>query len=57
MFEWAAESQIAFDQLKEFLATLHLLKQPEMGYPLIVYLAVGEESISLVLVREDGKEQ
>lgn len=57
MFEWTAECQISFEQLKEFLASLPLLKQPEMGYQLIVYLAVCEESISSVLVREDGKDQ
>lgn len=34
-----------------------MLNQPIMGQPLIVYLAVGEESISAVLVREDGREQ
>lgn len=57
MFQWTAECQVAFKQLKEFLATLPLLKQPEMGYPVIVYLVVGDESISSVLVREDRKEQ
>lgn len=36
MFQWTAECQVAFKQLKEFLATLPLLKHPEMGYPVIV---------------------
>lgn len=56
-FEWGAECQHAFEQLKEFMASLPLLKQPEMGYPLFVYLAVEEESVSTVLIREDGKDQ
>lgn len=33
------------------------MKQPEMGYPLFFYSAVGEESISVVLVREDWNDQ
>lgn len=56
-FEWTLECQTAFEQLKEFLATLPLLKQPNAGQPLIVYLAAGEESISAVLVRKEGTEQ
>lgn len=51
------ECQLTFEQLKEFLASLPLLKQPKMGYPVFVYLAMGEESTSAVLVREDGKDQ
>lgn len=34
-----------------------LLKQPVTGYPLVVYLAVGEGSISAILVREKENEQ
>lgn len=56
-FEWGVECQQAFEQMKEFLASLLLLKQPRMRYPLFIYLSVGDESISAVLVREDGKDQ
>lgn len=43
--------------MKEFLASLSLLKQPELGCPLFVYLSIREASISAVKVREDGKSQ
>lgn len=56
-FEWGKECQQAFEQLKEFLASLSLLKQPELGCPMFVYLSIGEASISAVKVREDGKSQ
>lgn len=56
-FEWGKECQQAFEQLKEFLASLSLLKQPELGCPLFVYLSIREASISAVKVREDGKSQ
>lgn len=56
-FEWTMECQLTFEQLKEFLASMPLLKQPKMGYPVFVYLAMGEESTSALLVREDGKDQ
>lgn len=56
-FDCGAVCQQEFEQLKEFLASLPLLKQPEMGYPLFDYMSMGEESISAVAVREDGKDQ
>lgn len=52
-FEWTSDCQSAFEQLKELLSTLPLLKQPVAGQPLFVYLAVRDESLSSVLVRKE----
>ncbi|XP_071911808.1 uncharacterized protein [Coffea arabica] len=56
-FEWTPECQQAFDQLKAHIARLPSLTSPAYGETLFIYLAVGEEAISAVLVREEGKVQ
>lgn len=43
-FEWTLTCQRAFEELKGFLATLPLLKQPIAGQPLVVYLSPQETS-------------
>lgn len=48
--EWTESCQNAFEQLKQFLLTLQMLKQPEENQPLVVYLAVMEESVNAVLI-------
>lgn len=55
--EWTESCQNAFEQLKEFLLTLPMLKQPEENQPLVVYLAVRVESVSAVLIREEKDKQ
>ncbi|CDO99984.1 unnamed protein product [Coffea canephora] len=56
-FEWTPECQRAFDDLKTHIARLPALTSPAQGEVLFIYLAVGEEAISAVLVREEGKIQ
>ena len=56
-FEWMNESQVAFDELKNYMAEPPLLLNPVDDETLYVYLAVSEQALSAVLVREDGKVQ
>ncbi|GKU98669.1 hypothetical protein SLEP1_g11642 [Rubroshorea leprosula] len=56
-FEWDLECQAAFDELKSYLSSLHLLTKAIDGEILCLYLRISDESISFVLVREKGKRQ
>ncbi|XP_074267479.1 uncharacterized protein LOC141590844 [Silene latifolia] len=56
-FEWTAEHEKAFRELKHYLSTPPFLSKPEHGKPLFLYLAVTEVAVSAVLVREQNKEQ
>ncbi|KAK3021959.1 hypothetical protein RJ639_045654 [Escallonia herrerae] len=56
-FEWTAECQTSFDELKEYLASPPLLSKPVMGEDLFLYLAVAESAVSAVLVREQDGQQ
>ncbi|XP_071916252.1 uncharacterized protein [Coffea arabica] len=56
-FEWTPECQQAFDELKAHIVRLPVLTSPAQGEILFIYLTVGEEAISAVLVREEGKIQ
>ncbi|CAA0815055.1 Unknown protein, partial [Striga hermonthica] len=56
-FEWTSQAQQAFERLKEFLAELPLLTKPEPDDTLVVYLSVGHEAISSVLIKEDHGQQ
>ncbi|XP_074290383.1 uncharacterized protein LOC141617106 [Silene latifolia] len=56
-FEWTADHEQAFKELKHYLSTPPLLSKPEQGEPLYLYLAVTEVAVSEVLVREQDKEQ
>ncbi|XP_027183804.1 uncharacterized protein LOC113782091 [Coffea eugenioides] len=56
-FEWTPECQQAFDELKAHITQLPSLTSPAQGEALFIYLAVGEEAVSAVLVREEGKIQ
>ncbi|KAK3013837.1 hypothetical protein RJ639_009483 [Escallonia herrerae] len=57
IFEWTAECQTSFDELKEYLASPPLLSKPVMGEDLFLYLAVAESAVSAVLVREQDGQQ
>ncbi|XP_074292889.1 uncharacterized protein LOC141619770 [Silene latifolia] len=56
-FEWTADHEQAFRELKHYLCNPPLLSKPEPGEPLFLCLAVTEVAVSAVLVREQEKEQ
>nr|XP_017225012.1 PREDICTED: uncharacterized protein LOC108201232 [Daucus carota subsp. sativus] len=56
-FEWTDESQVAFEEPKKYMAEPPLLSKPIDGEVLYVYLAVSEQALSAVLVREELKIQ
>ncbi|KAK3005034.1 hypothetical protein RJ639_016773 [Escallonia herrerae] len=56
-FEWTAECQTSFDELKEYLASPPLLSKPVMGEDIFLYLAVAYSAVSAVLVREQDGQQ
>ncbi|XP_052195975.1 uncharacterized protein LOC127803624 [Diospyros lotus] len=56
-FEWNSECQRAFEKLKEHLATPPVLTKPKPGEPLYIYLAVANEAVSSVLIREENRIQ
>ncbi|XP_074291257.1 uncharacterized protein LOC141618032 [Silene latifolia] len=56
-FEWTADHEQAFRELKHYLSSPPLLSKPEPGEPLFLYLAVTEVAVSAVLVREQDKEK
>ncbi|KAH9658287.1 Ribonuclease H [Citrus sinensis] len=51
--KWTEECEEAFQKLKEYLGSPHLLVKPIQGEPLFLYLAVSEHATSSILVRED----
>ncbi|XP_074374374.1 putative mitochondrial protein AtMg00860 [Apium graveolens] len=56
-FEWIAESQEAFEQLKKYMTEAPLLAKPSPEDTLYLYLAVSEQAVSAVLVKEEQKLQ
>nr|XP_025648156.1 uncharacterized protein K02A2.6-like [Arachis hypogaea] len=56
-FEWTPACEEAFNHFKEILATPPVLGKPKAGESLYLYLAVTEEALAAVLVREEGKGQ
>ncbi|GJV94850.1 reverse transcriptase domain-containing protein [Tanacetum coccineum] len=56
-FQWTAEAEIAFKQMKQSIAELSMLAAPTGKEELIMYLAAAKEAISAVLMTErDGKQ-
>ncbi|GKA69602.1 reverse transcriptase domain-containing protein, partial [Tanacetum coccineum] len=56
-FQWTAEAEMAFKQMKRLIAELPMLTAPKEKEELIMYLAATKESISAVLMTErDGKQ-
>ncbi|KAL0291122.1 UNVERIFIED_CONTAM: Retrovirus-related Pol polyprotein from transposon [Sesamum calycinum] len=55
-FEWSKNGQEAFDELKKYLVSPPLLTKPETGETLYLYLAVSENAVSSVLVRQENRE-
>ncbi|GJW68881.1 reverse transcriptase domain-containing protein [Tanacetum coccineum] len=56
-FQWTAESETTFKQMKKLIAELHMLTAPKEKEELIVYLAAAKEAISAVLImKKNGKQ-
>ena len=56
-FEWTAECQQAFEDLKAYLSSLPLLSPSKPGEELFLYLAVSPATVSAALIREEDKVQ
>ncbi|XP_068497711.1 uncharacterized protein [Phaseolus vulgaris] len=56
-FVWTRECEEAFLKLKEYLASLPVLCEPQLGTPFRLYFAVTERAISSVLVQEQNQVQ
>ena len=47
--EWNEECQKAFEKIKEYLTSPSVLKPPRQGKPLIMYLALQENTMGAML--------
>ena len=56
-FEWTAECQQAFKELKPYLSSPPLLSPSQLGEELFLYLAVSPATVNAALVREEDKVQ
>ncbi|CAA0820095.1 Unknown protein, partial [Striga hermonthica] len=56
-FQWTEEAQEAFEELKRVLVDLPLLAKPAQGEDLVLYVSIGETTVSSVLLREEGTAQ
>ena len=56
-FDWTYECQKVFNELKDHIAELPTLTSSEQDETVFIYLAVGEEAVSVVLVRKEDKVQ
>ncbi|XP_042410200.1 uncharacterized protein LOC121999607 [Zingiber officinale] len=56
-FQWDAECDKAFEELKVYLNSLPVLAKPIAGEALRVYLSLTEYDVGSALVRPDGEEQ
>jgi hypothetical protein len=55
-FIWRAEQQAAFEEIKEYLSTLPVLRVPPSGVPFQLYVAAEKDVIGAVLIEEaEGK--
>ncbi|GJT49536.1 reverse transcriptase domain-containing protein [Tanacetum coccineum] len=54
-FQWTAEAEMAFKQMKRLIAELPMLTAPKGKEELIMYLAAAKEAISAVLMTERDK--
>ena len=50
--EWNEECQKAFDKIKEYLTSRPVLKLRRQGKPLILYLALEENTMGAMLAQE-----
>ena len=56
-FEWTAECQQAFEELKAYLSAPPLLSPLQPGEELFLYLVVSPVAVSTALIREEEKVQ
>ncbi|XP_015964974.1 uncharacterized protein LOC107488716 [Arachis duranensis] len=56
-FHWSEECETAFTELKTLLTTPPILRTPETGKPLYLYLSITNHAISSVLVTKTDKQQ
>ncbi|KAL0379007.1 UNVERIFIED_CONTAM: hypothetical protein Sradi_3206200 [Sesamum radiatum] len=56
-FKWTEECEQALESLKHYLASPPLLANPKPGEVFFIYLAISEETVSSVLVKEREKSQ
>ena len=54
-FEWTAECQRAFEELKAYLSSPSLLSPSQPGEDLFLYLAVSPAAVSIALIREEDR--
>jgi dsDNA-binding SOS-regulon protein len=54
-FVWTDEAEEVFEELKWYLTTSSVMVAPELGEPLLLYIAVTTEAVSMVLVAEQPK--
>ncbi|XP_030958498.1 uncharacterized protein LOC115980385 [Quercus lobata] len=56
-FEWTAECQRAFEELKAYLSSPPLLSPSQLGEELFLYLAISPAVVSTALIREEDRVQ
>lgn len=56
-FEWTNDSERVFQELKQTLASPPVLTRADPGYTLFLYLAVSQNAVSGVLLKEVNKAQ
>ncbi|KAL0320160.1 UNVERIFIED_CONTAM: hypothetical protein Sradi_5277500 [Sesamum radiatum] len=57
IFEWGTPYQLAFEELKAYLARLPLLVKPSPRETLYLYLSIAPQAVSSVLIREEEGKQ
>ena len=56
-FQWNEECDKAFRDLKNYLMQAPMLTTPKSGKDLFMYLSVSDHAVSVVLLRDRGKQQ
>jgi hypothetical protein len=57
VFQWGPTQQNAFEELKQYLIDLTTLTPPELGAPLLLYVAASHSAVSAALVQEKLERQ
>jgi len=56
-FAWDDQCEEIFKQFKEFLTSPTVIQKPIPDHPILVYLAVSEEAVSVALIQETEGEE